>query len=94
MAEVFVNQREIWLCPFPFSDLSGKKVRPVLILSNETYNSSCQDVVVCAVTAQIKYQPYSIVVGQRNCEQGNLLHESAIKVDSLFKLNKNLLLKS
>ncbi len=35
MAEVSVNQREIWLCPFPFSDLTGKKVRPVLVLSGE-----------------------------------------------------------
>lgn len=32
------RQRDIALVPFPFSDLSQQKVRPVLILSNDLFD--------------------------------------------------------
>ena len=32
------RQRDIVLIPFPFSDLTKQKVRPVFALSNDTYN--------------------------------------------------------
>jgi len=44
------RQRDIVLVPFPFSDLSAHKVRPVLILSNDMYNQRSADVVVCGLT--------------------------------------------
>ncbi|MDI6767018.1 MAG: type II toxin-antitoxin system PemK/MazF family toxin [Bacteroidota bacterium] len=62
MDEVFVSQREIWLCPFPFSDLSGRKVRPVIVLSNDSYNSKGDDVVVCALTSSVEPRPYAIII--------------------------------
>ena len=33
-----VKQRDIILIKFPFSDLSGAKVRPALVISNNQYN--------------------------------------------------------
>ena len=47
------KQRDIVLVPFPFSDLSGQKVRPVLILSNDAYNQQSADVVVCGLTTNL-----------------------------------------
>jgi len=56
------RQRDIVLVPFPFSDLSIQKVRPVLILSNDAYNQQSSDIVVCGLTTNLRPAPYSIIV--------------------------------
>jgi len=94
MAEVSVRQREVWLCPFPFSDLSGKKVRPVLILSNSRYNSTSEDVIVCALTSNTEQKPYALIINPQDCAEGTLYQSSSVRVDTLFKLKKTLLMKS
>jgi mRNA interferase MazF len=88
------KQRDIVLVPFPFSDLSGQKVRPVLILSNDTYNQQSADVVVCGLTTNLKPMPYSIIANVTDVEQpGTLRHESKIKVDTITSLEQSLLIK-
>ena len=89
-----VKQRDILLVPFPFSDQSGKKVRPVLVLSNETYHRQGEDIIVCAITSNLKQSKYSIIIDERDLESGNLYDKSSIKVDSLLKINKNLVIKT
>ena len=44
---------EIVLLPFPYSDQSGSKQRPVVILSTDTYNISRSDIIVAPITSQI-----------------------------------------
>ena len=45
------KQKEIVLVPFPYSDLSATKKRPVLIVSNNHYNNNFEDVIVCVITS-------------------------------------------
>ena len=45
------KQREVVLVPFPYADLSATKRRPVLIVSNNDYNNSFPDVLVCVITS-------------------------------------------
>ena len=52
------KQREIVLVPFPYSDLSSTKRRPVLIVSNDDYNQMFQDVVVCVITSNQQTDDY------------------------------------
>jgi len=75
------KQRDIVLITFPFSDLTGQKVRPVLILSNDIYNQQSLDLLVCGITANIKSAPYSIIVDVTDVEQaGTLRNKSKIRV--------------
>jgi hypothetical protein len=39
------RQGDILLIPIPFSDLTSHKKRPVLVLSNDDYNSRTEDIV-------------------------------------------------
>ncbi len=88
------KQRDIVLVPFPFSDLSGRKVRPILILSNDVYNQKSADVVVCGLTTNLVPTPYSIIVDITDVEQsGTLRHKSKIKVDAIASLEQSLLIK-
>jgi mRNA interferase MazF len=54
------RQGDILLIPFPFSDLSSTKQRPVLVLSNSEYNWSQQDIVVAAITSNVTERDYLI----------------------------------
>lgn len=78
------RQQDIVLVPFPFSDLSGQKARPVLILSNDAYNQQSADVVVCGLTTNLRPVPYSVIVHVTDVEQpGTLRHTSKIKADTI-----------
>jgi mRNA interferase MazF len=47
------KQGDILLIPYPYSDLTAIKQRPVLVLSNSYYNESHQDIVVAAITSNV-----------------------------------------
>ncbi len=88
------RQRDIALVPFPFSDLSGQKVRPVLILSNDAYNQQSADVVVCGLTTNLSPAPYSIIIEVTDVEQpGTLRHKSKVKADAIASLEQTILIK-
>ena len=87
------SQSDILLVPFPFSDQSGSKVRPVLVLSNNEYNKLSEDLVVCAITSNLKQNKYSLVIEEKNLQNGKLYEKSTIKIDTILKINKNLIIK-
>ena len=88
------RQRDITLVPFPFSDLSGQKVRPVLILSNDTYNEQSSDVLVCPLTTNLTPMPYAVEIDITDVEEpGTLRHRSKVKADTVASLDKSILLK-
>lgn len=88
------RQRDIALVPFPFSNLSDKKVRPVLILSNDRYNQQSADVVVCGLTTNLRPAPYSILVDVTDVEEPDTLrHKSKVKTDTLASLEQSILIK-
>jgi mRNA interferase MazF len=55
----------LFLIPVPFTDLSNKKQRPVLIISNGDYNQMTDDVLVVTITSQLKDLDYSVVIEQQ-----------------------------
>jgi len=89
-----MKQRDIVLVPFPFSDTSGSKIRPALVLSNEKFNKASNDVVICAITSNLKQTPYSLIIDQKDIEIGELYDISTIKAESIAKINKSFVLKT
>lgn len=87
-----VEQRELVLVPFPFSDFSGRKVRPVLVLSKDKFNEFSEDVVVCGVTSNIR-QEYSVEIKERDLEEGYIFEPCCVKAENILKINKKLLIK-
>lgn len=88
------RQRDIVLVPFPFSDLSSYKRRPVLIVSNDLYNQSAEDIVGCALTTNLRLRPYAVLITPADVEEaGSLRHRSAIRADGLARLDQSLILR-
>ncbi|NJM77115.1 MAG: type II toxin-antitoxin system PemK/MazF family toxin [Acaryochloridaceae cyanobacterium RU_4_10] len=88
-----VNQRDIVLINFPFSDLSGAKVRPALVISNQTYNVKNLDTVVLALTSNLSASDYKIFVSNQDLESGQLPVKSAIRADKPFSVLQSKILK-
>lgn len=85
-----MEQRDIILTPFPFSNLEKEKVRPSIIISNNNYNKKFDDIIVVPLTSNLKIRGYAISLTNKNLEQGRLIKESKIKVDRIFSINKKL----
>lgn len=87
------NQREIVLVPFPYSDLSATKRRPVLIVSNNNYNENFEDVLVCVITSNQFKDSYSVDLKNDNLEIGTLPESSVVKTHKLFTIHKSKIIK-
>ncbi len=71
-----LNRGEIVLVSFPFTDLTGSKVRPALI-----FHIYRDDVIVVFISSSLKTIGDCDMVIKRSEENG-------LKVDSILKLNK------
>jgi mRNA interferase MazF len=87
------KQREIVLVPFPYSDLSSTKKRPVLIISNDDYNIKFEDILVCIITSNQFKDDYSVDLGNDDLEIGILPELSVVKTHKLFTIHKSKIIK-
>jgi len=87
------KQGDILLIPFPYSDLTAIKQRPVLVLSNSHYNESHQDIVVAAITSNVTDKEYSIYITVDDLDEGQLRVDSAIRADKIYTFSKRVVIK-
>jgi mRNA interferase MazF len=71
-----MQKGDIVLIPFPFTDLSGNKLRPAIILVQTK-----ADLTVCFITTQLQWQEPTDVLLQPNSSNG-------IKKASLIRVSK------
>ena len=71
-----MQKGDIVLIPFPFTDLSGNKLRPAIILVQTK-----SDLTVCFITTQLQWQEPTDVLLQPNSSNG-------IKKASLIRVSK------
>lgn len=64
------KQRDVILIPFPYTDLTETKQRPALIVSNDNYNDTLDDVVVCAITSKFQRDEFSFELNDKDLEYG------------------------
>lgn len=79
---------KIVLTPFPFTDLSGSKVRPAVILSNQKKGEDC--LVAFISSLGIKRSEFDIFVKQSL--KNGLKIDSIIKTEKIATLEKKIIL--
>jgi mRNA interferase MazF len=73
------NFGDVVLVPFPFTDQSGTKQRPAVVVSSHSYNSSRRDIVIMAITSQVR-QPLGLGESMvADWQDAGLVKESVIK---------------
>ena len=82
------KQRDIVLLPFPYTDLSGAKQRPAVIVSNRKLNRT-QDRICCLVTSN---RPKDGILISKT-EEGSLPFQSWVKPHRVFTVDTRVIKK-
>jgi mRNA interferase MazF len=70
---------EVVLVPFPFTSQAASKKRPAVVVSNRAYSTAKPDVVVMAITSQLRPAPGLGEVWVGQWQAAGLLKPSAVK---------------
>jgi len=88
------KQGDILLVPIPFTDLSSQKRRPVIVISNNTYNQSTSDLVVVAMTSNPIEADYSFTITSTDLDEGTLNHPGKVRADKIYTISKSIVVKT
>lgn len=77
------------LVPFPFSDLSARKLRPAIVAAH----ADVGDVILCQVTSRSYASRRSIRLVATDFAEGGLNVESHIRPDKLFSADPTLVIR-
>jgi mRNA interferase MazF len=80
---------DVVVIPFPYSDLSGIKKRPALVLANFPGN----DILLCQITSQRPNEALAIELESVNFVSGSLPVHSFIRPTRIFSADKNLIIR-
>lgn len=86
------NQRDVILVKFPFTDITGFKLRPAIVVSNNVVNST-DDIIVVMLTTQSVPALYRVLVDNTfvdvpfkgvgtmnaNCKKIAVLHKNIVQ---------------
>jgi mRNA interferase MazF len=83
---------DVVLVPFPFTDQTGTKKRPAIIVSSQSYNQRRRDLIIMAVTSQIRPTAVfgEVMIGA--WQKAGLLQSSVTK-PILATIEKNLVIR-
>lgn len=70
---------DIVLVPFPFTSQAASKKRPAVVVSGRTYNAARPDVILMAVTSQLRAGATPGEVWLKDWKAAGLLKPSAVK---------------
>ena len=86
----YFSAGQVVFLPFPFSDLSRRKLRPVLILAG----AGRQDWIVCEITINPFSDDYAIALTQDAFSSGGLKRVSYVRPNKLFTADESLIASS
>lgn len=84
------EQRRIILALVRFSDNSNEKVRPIVVISNQKFNTTHEDIICCPITSEIKGRGIKIKNDKTYLENGKVPDESEIKSQYPLVISKKL----
>ena len=80
-----LTKGDVVLFPFPYTDLSDRKLRPCLVLSEEIG----EDIMLCQITSQrLRKDKHSIELKQADTTDGTLMIDSYIRANMVFTAAK------
>jgi mRNA interferase MazF len=79
---------DVVVIPFPFSDLTGTKRRPVFVVTDLPGD----DIILCQITSAVKADSFTLPLYQTDFLIGSLPVDSFIRPNKIFTADKSLIL--
>lgn len=80
---------DVVVIPFPFSDLSGNKKRPALVLADLPGD----DIILCQITSQQSWDSFAVALTNNDFVSGSLPLASNIRPSRIFTADKNIIIR-
>jgi len=80
---------DVVVIPFPFSDLSGSKKRPALVLADLPGD----DIILCQITSQQSKDIFTVAINPTDFATGSLPVASNIRPTRIFTADKNIIIR-
>lgn len=87
---IMFDQSDIVLIPFPYTDLTGFKKRPALIISNNKINYS-EDRICCLISSNPSKD--DILISKNDFKEGKLPFKSFVRPKRIFTINEKIIIK-
>jgi mRNA interferase MazF len=78
----------------PFTDLTSNRRRPVIVISNDAYHQTGEDMIVVAMTSNPNQTPNSFAITDADLEEGSLNHPGTVRADKIFTLARRIIVKA
>ncbi|WP_309711549.1 type II toxin-antitoxin system PemK/MazF family toxin [Pseudolysinimonas sp.] len=80
---------DVVLVPFPFSDLTGHKLRPAFVAANAEHG----DLILCQITSRPWGHRSAVTVSGSDVAASGLARESYLRPDKLFTADARLIVR-
>ncbi len=87
------EEGDIVILELPFTNMVGKKLRPVVVLSSSELNIVSADLIVAKISSSEHLPDFEVKITSSDIEEGKLKKTSYIHCHSIFTVEKNLILK-
>lgn len=84
------SQGDIVLLPYPYTDLSDTKQRPVVIVSKDSINK--QNFIVAKITSVIRKDQFLFTIKSADIDT-QLRRKSEVRTNEVFTVHKSLIIK-
>jgi len=84
------SQGDIILVPYPYTDLSNYKQRPVVVISK--IHSKNGNYIVAKITSVIRRDEFSFQINPKKIDVA-LRYESEVRINELFTVNHSIVIK-
>src|SRR5579863_6706385 len=93
-----VRRGNVVLVDYPYSDRTGSKVRPCLVVQNDRNNSRLDDTIVVTITSRIGYvvtEPTELLIDTATPagQQSGLLFTSAVQCQNIVTVDHTFIVR-
>jgi mRNA interferase MazF len=92
-----MNRGEVVIVDYPYSDASGRKVRPALVVQSDSKNASLDDTILALITSQLRRNlDTHVLIDVANAEgrQSGLRMSSAVQCENLYTIDQKMVLRT